>query len=331
MNRKFAWLVTLLLLACVHLAEAQQPKKVHRIGVLSPALRPSEPTRFPINVEAFLEGLRELGYVEKKNLIIEYRWAEAKLDRLPDLAADLVKLNLDLIVSVGGTEPALALKNATKVIPIVFAASGDPVLYGLVDSLARPGGNITGVSNSNQELSGKRLEILKETFPNVTRIGILWQPKRLASSQVFKETQATARALGLELQSLDRRVPRDFESAFKVAAEKRSEAVLVPSSPYFFLHRAKIADLAIKNRLPAIYADREYVLKRGLMSYGPDLAYLYRRAATYADKILKGTKPGDLPVERPMKLELVINVETARQMGLTIPPSVLARADRVIK
>jgi len=329
-NRIFCLALFALLFALSLPAEAQQTGKVYRIGLLS-LMYPASPSTVPSTIEAFRQGLRELGYVEGKNIVIEYRYAEGKPDRLPDLASELVRLKLDVIFTVGSTQPALALKNVTKTIPIVFAASSDPVGLGLVASLARPGGNITGLSNLNPELNGKRLELIKETFPRVSRIAFLWNPEAPDLSRLFKETQALALALGLELQSLEVRGPEDFESAFKAAAESHAGALSVPSSAYFFSHRARIADLAVKSRLPAIYADRGYVEAGGLMSYGPSLVDLYRRAAVYVDKILKGAKPGDLPVQQATKFEFVINLKTAKQIGVTIPQSVLFRADKVIK
>jgi putative ABC transport system substrate-binding protein len=326
------WLgLLVLLVGWAAMAQAQQPKKVYRIGLLSLAYPPSPSTGLPLVIQSFRQGLRDLGYVEGQNITIEYRYAEGKSEKLPELAAELVRLKLDVIFTVGGSQPALALKNATKAIPIVFGSSSDAVGTGLVASFARPGGNITGLSNLNPELSGKRLELLKETFPRVSRIAVLWNPEAPDLSLAFKETQAAARALGLELQSLEVRGPVDFEGAFKAAAERRAGALSVPSSPYFFPYRAQIANLAVKSRLPAIYADREYVEAGGLMSYGPNLADQYRRAATYVDKILKGRKPADLPVEQPIKFEFIINLKAAKQIGLTIPPNVLVRADKVIR
>jgi ABC-type uncharacterized transport system substrate-binding protein len=319
-------MIAVVLLAIAVIVEAQQPKKIPRIGYL---VGGSSRTGFAH--EAFRQGLRELGYVEGKNILIEYRLAEGKLDRLADLATELIGLKVDILVATGGTEPALAAKKATRTIAIVFTSVGDPIGAGLVESLARPGGNITGLSNIAAELSGKRLELLKETNPKFSRVAVLWNPESPGLSLAFKESQAAARALGLELQSLEVKGPEDFESAFKAAADKRTGALLVPSFPFFMSHRAKLVELAVKSRLSAIYADREYVEAGGLMSYGPSLADLYRRAASYVDKILKGRKPADLPVEQPTKFEFVINLKAAKQIGLTIPPNVLARADKVIK
>ena len=234
-------------------------------------------------------------------------------------------------MAVGGTEPALAAKKATKTIPIVFTSVADPVSAGLVESLARPGGNITGLSNIAAELSGKRLELLKETIPKLSRVAVLWNPEYPGLALAFKESQTAARALGFQLQSLEVRGPEDFEIAFKAAADRHTGALYVPTSQFFNRHRAKLAELAVKNRLSAIYSDRDYVEAGGLMSYGASLADLYRRAATYVDKILKGSKPADLPVEQPTKFEFIINLKAAKQIGLTIPPNVLVRADKVIK
>jgi ABC-type uncharacterized transport system substrate-binding protein len=325
-NKILFWLLAAFFLATVSLADAQQAAKVPRIGYLH-----GGSARRGINHNDFFQGLRELSYVEGKNILIEYGLAERKLDRLPVVAAELVGLKVDIIVAAGGTEPALAAKKATKTIPIVFTSVADPISAGLVESLARPGGNITGLSNIAAELSGKRLELLKETNPKFSRVAVLWNPEIQNLTREFKESQAAARALGLQLQSLEVRGPEDFESAFKAAADRRAGALLVPSGQFFTRHRAKLAELAVKSRLLAIYADREYVEAGCLMSYGPSLADQYRRAATYVDKILKGRKPAELPVEQPTKFEFVINLKAAKQIGLTIPPNVLARADRVIK
>jgi putative tryptophan/tyrosine transport system substrate-binding protein len=325
-NKILFWLLAAFFLATVSLADAQQAAKVPRIGYLH-----GGSTRRGIFHNDFFQGLRELSYVEGKNILIEYGLAERKLDRLPVVAAELVGLKVDIIVAAGGTEPALAAKKATKTIPIVFTSVADPISAGLVESLARPGGNITGLSNIAAELSGKRLELLKETNPKFSRVAVLWNPEIQNLTREFKESQAAARALGLQLQSLEVRGPEDFESAFKAAADRRAGALLVPSGQFFTRHRAKLAELAVKSRLLAIYADREYVEAGCLMSYGPSLADQYRRAATYVDKILKGRKPAELPVEQPTKFEFVINLKAAKQIGVTIPPNVLARADRVIK
>ena len=317
--------LAILVFSPYHVAEAQQTGKAPRIGYVSGGSSFTGPVH-----GAFRQGLRELGYLEGKNILIEFR-GDAKLDRVPDLAAELVALKPDVIVAAGGTEPALAAKKATKTIPIVFTSVGDPISTGLVESLARPGGNITGLTNINAELSGKRLELLKETDPKFSRVAVLWNPESPALILAFKESEAAARALGLQLQSLEVRGPVDFESAFKAAVDRHAGAVLVPSSQFFMRHRVKLAELAVKSRMSAIYADKDYVEAGGLISYGPSLPDLYRRAASYVDKILKGRKPADLPVEQPTKFELAINLKAAKQIGLTIPPNVLVRADKVIK
>ena len=307
-------------------AEAQQqPKKVPQIGVLAPFSAASGANR----LDAFRQGLRDLGYVEGKNITIEYRYTEGGLDQLPNLAAELVRLNVDVIVT-GAISSVRAAKKATATIPIVFASVGDAVDSGLVASLARPGGNATGLTFFAPELDGKRLELLKEAFPKVTRVGFLW---RVPSTRgdLLKEAEPVAKTLGLRLQSLEVRGPDDFESAFKAAKSGGAEALIVIANPLANTHRARIVDLAAKNRLPAIYPSTDFVEDRGLMSYAPDFLYNWRRAATYVDKILKGTNPGDLPVEQPKKFEFVINLKAAKQIGLTIPPNVLARADKVIK
>ena len=305
-------------------AVAQQSAKIPRIGVLRAG---SLPDPF---VEAFRQGLRDLGYVEGKTILIEYRYAEGKSDRLPNLAADLVRINSDVIVTAD-TPPTRAAMSATKEIPIIMGNVADPVAAGLVANLARPGGNVTGFSALAPQLDGKRLELLKETLPTVTRVAWVWDPGNPALTIRLKEMQAAAQALELKLQALEVRTPKELESAFEAAIREHAGALLVPAvmvSPY----RRQIVDFADKKRLPLIYDTREFVEQAGgLMSYGPDFSDLWRRAAAYVDKILKGAKPADLPVEQPTKFELVINLRAAKQIGLTIPPNVLARADRVIK
>jgi putative tryptophan/tyrosine transport system substrate-binding protein len=315
-------LVAVVLLGIGVITEAQQPKKVPRIGLLVSSSSVS-PRR-----DAFLQGLRDLGYVEGKNITIEYRYTEGQLDRLPDLAAELVRLNVDVIVT-GAISSVRAVKKATTTIPIVFSV-GDAVDSGLVSSLARPGGNATGLTFLAPELDGKRLELLKEAFPKVTRVAFLWRVPS-ARADLFKEAEAVAKTLGLRLQSVGVKGPDDFESAFKAAKSEGAEALIVISNPLSNTHRARIVDLAAQNQLPAIYPESEFVDAGGLMSYGVNFLDLWGRAATYVDKILKGTRPTDLPVEQPTKFELIINLKTAKQIGLTIPPSVLARADKVIK
>lgn len=308
-------------------ADAQQTKKVPRIGFLSAFSPSSEQNR----VEAFRQGLRELGYVEDRNIFIEYRYGEGKRDRLPKLAAELVRLNADLIVAAGGSGLARVTKETTKTIPIVLTGGSDPVGAGLVASLARPGGNVTGLTGITAELAGKRLELLKETFPRLTRVGVLWNPTDQGSAQGFKEIEIAAPALGLEVQSLQVPSPSNFESAFKAAITGKVRAIHILPSGLINSHRNRIVEFAISNRLPTMFSGAANVEAGGLLSYAPNAPDLYRRAATYVDKILKGAKPADLPVEQPTKFELVINIKTARQIGMTIPPAVLARADRVIK
>ncbi|MBI4489227.1 MAG: ABC transporter substrate-binding protein [Deltaproteobacteria bacterium] len=306
------------------LIEAQQTKKVPRIGLLNPSSSTVASTR----VDSFRQGLRELGYIEGKNVFIEARYAEAKQDRLPNLATELVQLKVDVIVTAT-TPGVLAAKKATSTIPIVFAGVGDPVRAGVISSLARPSGNITGLSILSPELEGKRLELLKEMFPKTTRVAYLWNPG--APGAGLTGMQAAAPALGLQLQSMEVRSPNDFDSAFEAVLKKRAEAITAAAHPIIDIHRKRIVDFAAKNRLPAIYTGSEYVDAGGLMFYGVSFPDLYRRAATYVDKILKGAKPADLPVEQPTKFELIINLKTAKQIGLTIPPNVLARANKVIK
>ena len=307
-------------------AEAQQPARIHRIGILSTGSSSFQSVR----VEAFRQRLRELGYVEGKNIVIEYRYAEGKLERLPDLAAELVGLKVDVIVT-GGGPTILAAKKATATIPIVFAAFNDPVGTGLVSSLARPGGNITGLSNIAQDLDGKRLELLKEAFPKVARVAFLWEPGGPRRNVRLTDMQAAAKALGLKLQPLEVRSLDDFENAFGQAKRDGAQALITATGPLINTQRLQVLDFAAKNRLPVMYPDSEWVETGGLMSYAPNYTDLYRRAADFVDKILKGTKPADIPVEQPTKFELVINLKTAKQIGVTIPSSVLARSDRVIK
>jgi len=274
--------------------------------------------------------LRDLGYVEGKNIVFEYRFADNKLDRLPALAGELVRLKVDVLITPGINE-ALAAKNATRTIPIVFISSADPVVAGLVDSLARPGGNITGFTDIGAVLTGKRLELLKETVPKLSRVALLWDPQNLSSAQVWKESQLPARELGLQLHSMEVSSADKFESAFKEATKARSGALASTSSALANSNQKRIADLATKNRLPAIYPRKDWVASGGLMSYGPDRAEFNKRVVVFVDKILKGAKPADLPVEQPKKFELIINLKAAKQIGLTIPPNVLARADKVIR
>jgi putative ABC transport system substrate-binding protein len=307
-------------------AEAQQPRKIPRIGYLIT----SSPSAIAPRMDAFQQGLRELGYVEGKNIVIERRHAEGKLDRLPELAAELVRLNVDVLVTSGPTATRPA-KGATSTIPIVMTFDDDPVGSGFVASLARPGGNITGLSTLAPEISGKQLELLKEIVPRLSRVAVFGTSTRQGTAQALKELELAAGAFAVKLQYLDIEDPKDTETAFRAASKGRADALLVLQSPVFNSQRAQIADLAQKSRLPAAYPRREFVEDGGLMSYGASISDLDRRAATYVDKILKGAKPADLPVEQPIKFEFVINLKAAKQIGLTVPPNVLARADRVIK
>ncbi len=321
------WLLATVLLVTVAPVEAQQFGKVPRIGLLTVG----SSTSFPTRIEGFRQRLRELGYVEGKNIVIEYRYAEGKEDRLPDLADELVRLKVDLIV-VGGGIATLAAKKATSTIPIVMAVASDPVGSGFVASLARPGGNITGSTLINPDLSGKRLELLKEVIPEVTHVAVLVYRGNPASALLVRETESAAQSLGLQLQILDIRASSDeLENAFGIVKKGRSKAIQVLSSAFFAAQRKKIVELAATTRLPAVYDTSLYVEAGGLMSYGVDIDDLYRRAAVYVDKILKGTKPSDLPVEQPMKFEFIVNLKTAKLIGLTIPPNVLVRADKVIR
>jgi len=282
-------------------------------------------------LDAFRQGLRELGWVEGQNIAIEYRFAEGRFDRLPDLAAELVRLKVDIIVAQP-TPAAVAAKNATKTIPIVMISVGDPVGLGLIASLARPGGNVTGSSYSvGPEIAGKLLELLKETVPKVRRVAILWNPANPAQPLFIRELNVAAPSLGVQLQLLEARGPNEFEGAFAAMAKERAGALLVMADGMFLLHRTRLADLAARSRLPAAYGVRDHVDAGGLMSYGSSTRDLFRRSATFVDKILKGAKPADLPVEQPTKFELVINAKTAKALGLTIPPSLLQRADEVIQ
>jgi putative ABC transport system substrate-binding protein len=317
-----------LILANIHLVEAQQPAKIPRIGWVSGSGDRNTPGP---QVEAFRQGLRDLGYVEGKNMVVEYRYAEGRMDLIPSLVAELVQLKVDVLVSPTG--PAiLAAKQATKTIPIVMVVVLDPVARGIVDSLARPGGNITGVSTLNRELSGKRLELLKEVVPEISRVGVLRYSDAPFAGISFKEYESVAPALKIQLQSLEVRGPNpDLEGAFQAAVKGRANALITVRSSVLNRYPKRIADLAIKNRLPSMYEQSQYVEAGGLMSYSTNDAESFKRAAVYVDKILKGTKPTDLPVEQPTKFEFIINLKTAKQIGLTIPQSVLFRADKVIK
>jgi putative tryptophan/tyrosine transport system substrate-binding protein len=329
MKRKISILTrcAMLLALCLP-AEAQQPGKVPRIGYLSGSSRSSMSPR----TEAFRQGLRELGYIEGKNIVIEWRFAEENADRTPMLLADLVRLKVDVIVTGGSGVTRLA-KEAVVTIPIVMAADFDPVRSGFIASLARPGGNITGLATLRPELSGKQLELLKETVPKLSRVAFFGTSTNPGNAQALRETELAAGAFGVKLQYIDVLSPKDIEAAFRAAVKGQADAVLWQVQGSVYSSRwPEIAELAVKSRLPVIYYNRRDVEPGGgLMSYGVSLPDLDRRAATYVDKILKGTKPADLPVEQPTKFELVINLKTAKQIGLTIPPNVLVRADRVIK
>ena len=314
-----------MLFALWAIAEAQQQAKVPRIGYLTADSRSASAH---VRAEAFRQGLRELGYVEEKSIVIEWRSAEGKRDRLSALAAELVGLKVDIIVT-GGPTATRPVKEATTTIPIVMTQDSDPVGNGFVASLARPGGNITGLSNLAQELSGKRLELLKEIVPKLSRVAVLGMSTNPGNSQSLRETELAAGAFGVQIQYLDARDSKDIEAALRSASKGRADAVLVLNFPGDVSR--VIPDLAVKNRLPAIYYNSTIVNNGGLMSYGASITDLDRRAATYVDKILKGAKPAHLPVEQPTKFEFIINLKAAKQIGLTIPPNVLARADKVLK
>jgi putative tryptophan/tyrosine transport system substrate-binding protein len=324
MNRTPLWLLAVLLLASVDIAHAQETGKIHRIGFLGATSSYSVADR----TEALRQGLRELGYVEGRNIVFEWRYADGKVDRLPALAAELVSLKADVIVTQG-SRSTRAVQQATRKIPIVMAANADPVSEGLIASLARPGGNITGLTILSPELSGKRLELLKETVPKASRVAVLFNPVNNPLS--WKSLEAPGRPLGLKLQPLEVRGPGDFEKVFKAAKEEGAHGLMVFREALFTTERDRIVNLAAETKLPAMYALRDFVEAGGLMSYSVNEAGNYRRAATYVDKILKGAKPADLPVEQPTKFEFVINLKSAKQIGLTIPANVLARADKVIR
>ena len=323
----FALRLCALLLALSLPAQAQQqPTKIPSIGYLTTPFLSANAAR----VEAFRQGLRELGYVEGKNIVIEWRSAEGKLDRAPALAAELVRLKLDVIVT-GGPQSTRAAKEATITIPIVMAFDNDPVGNGFVASLARPGGNITGLSTLYPEISGKQLELLKEIVPRLSHLAVFGNSTHPGNAQALKETELAAGALAVQPQYLDVRDPKDIETAFRAASKGRADAVLVLENAVLTSHRKQLVELAVKSRLPAIYPQTEYMEAGGLIYYGTNTPDLFRRAATYVDKILKGAKPADLPVEQPKKFEFIINLKAAKQIGLTISPNVLARADKVIK
>ncbi len=318
-------IVTLALgiLLAPHAAEAQKPAKVPRIAVLSP-------TGLSHLSQAFRQGLRDLGYVEGQTVAVEERHAGGRLEQLPDLATELVRLKFDLIVT-SGAPAAHAAKQATSTIPIVMAQINDPVSLGLVASLAKPGGNVTGLANLHSELAAKQLELLKEAVPKLSRLAVLWNPANPGAEHIVKHLRYPSQALGVTLNSVELRDPRGLESTFAAMSRQQPGALLLPPDPFFLPHGKQIVDLAAKHRLPAMFGWRELVEAGGLMAYGPSVPDMFRRAATYVDKILKGAKPSDLPVEQPTIFELVINLKTAKALGLTIPPSVLIRADQVIE
>jgi putative tryptophan/tyrosine transport system substrate-binding protein len=326
MKRKLLTAVLGFFLLPPSLPALAQQAKIHRVGFQSAA----SPAALSARTEAFRQGLRELGYVEGKDIVIEERYAEGKLDRLRQFAAEFVRLKVDVIVTAAPSSTRAA-KQATSTIPIVMAFDDDPVANGLVASLARPGGNITGLSTLSPEISGKQLELLKEIVPRLSRVAVLGTSTLPSYTALKKEMEPAAGTFKVQLQILDVRASNDIESAFREARNSRAGALIVLASPILESHRKEITDLAVKNRLPTMYWAAEWVEAGGLITYGPSLTDLYRRAAFYVDKILKGAKPADLPVEQPTKFELVINLKAAKQIGLTIPPNVLARADRVIK
>jgi putative ABC transport system substrate-binding protein len=325
MNPKLFWLITAFLLVLFPQAQAQQPKKITRIGWLAGNLPYSQKPR----IEVFRQALRELGYTEGKDVIIEARYNQGKLDQLPELAAQLVRLDVDLIVSIG-TQASQAAQASTKTIPIV-ATGGDLVTSGLVASLAHPGGNVTGLANLTFELAPKRLELLKETVPNLSHVAVFWSPDTRNSAQGLPETEAAARSFGIKVQAINVKGPDDLQRAFSVIRKERVDAFILLRSPFILGQLKRIVEFEAQNRLPAMYDDRAFPEAGGLMSYGTLLDDLDRRLATYVDKIIKGAKPSDLPVEQPNKFELVINLKAAKQIGLIIPPNILARADRVIR
>src|SRR5215813_4914959 len=325
MVKKLLWTVTLVLLATGTFAEAQQPTKIPTVGFM----RGGSPT--DAEVEAFRQGLRELGYIEGRNIIIEFRNTDGNTARFSTVAAELVRLKVDIIVAAGGSAVVLAVKPATDSIPIVMTNSGDPVAIGVVASLARPGGNVTGLTSSSTDLSGKRVELLKEAVPKLSRVAVLWSSALAGNVRNFKETEVAGQSLGLKLLSLELPTASDLDNALQSAIKDRAGALIIIRSPAYTSTGERIVDFAAKNRLATMFPERSFVESGGLMSYAPNIADNFRRAATYVDKILKGAKPADLPVERPMKFEFVINLKTAKQIGLMVPPNVLARADKVIR
>jgi putative tryptophan/tyrosine transport system substrate-binding protein len=325
-KRLFGLTLGALLLALCVPGEAQQPKKVPRIGYLGDG---SAGSRGPVSLQPFREGLRELGYVEGQDVFIEVRWTDSKSGRLPELVGELIRLKVDVIVT-HGLPAARAAKTATTDIPIVVATAADMVGNGLVASLSHPGGNVTGTSDQNTELSGKQVQLLKELLPRLKRVAILENPMNPGAVRTAEETKKAARDLGLQVKPLPVRSPEEIAEAVEEAAKGRADALIVVHDPLMIEHRARIAQLALKKRLPT-FSSGLLAEAGGLMTYGPDSTALFNRAAVFVDKILKGRKPADLPVEQPMKFELVINIKTAKQIGVTVPPNLLARADKVIR
>jgi putative ABC transport system substrate-binding protein len=327
-NRKWAGLfaTVIALTACGAMVEAQQPGKLYRIGYLTGNPRGANSER----IDAFRQGLRELGYFEGKNIVIHWRSADGKLERLPGLASELVRLNVDVLVT-GGPSATRPAKEVTSTVPIVMTQDSDPVGNGFITSLARPGGNITGLSTVASEMSGKQVELLKEIVPKLSRVVVLGTSTNPGNAQALRDAELGAGAFGVKFQYLDVRATGDIEPMFQEASKLRADGILVVNSIVFNSQRKQVAHLAVKSRLPTLYSRREFVDTGGLISYGVSISDLDRRAAIYVDKILKGAKPGDLPVEQPTKFELMINLKAAKQIGLTIPPNVLARADRVIR
>ena len=309
-------------------ARAQQRSRVPKIGYLSPV---SAASGFLARDEMFRQGLRELGYVDGTNIVIEYRFADGQFDRLPALAAELVQLKVDVIVTAV-TQASLAARDATKTIPIVIAGVSDPVGSGLIENLARPGGNITGTSSQTSEVVGKSLELLKEVIPEIARVAALWNPSNVVfQAEMLKEAETAAAALRIQLKVFGGRNDDELGGAFSAIAHEHADALLVLADPFLISRQKNIVDFALKQRLPAIYATKEHATVGGLMTYGPNINGQFRRAAAYVDRILKGAKPSDLPVEQPTQFELAINLKTAKVLGLTIPPTLLARADEVIE
>jgi len=326
MRNIFGFLLIIAVLGGGAIAEAQQPGKIPRIGFLGNSTAALEENL----VGPFREGLRDLGYIEGKNILLEYRWAEGKYDRFPALIGELIAQKVDIIVTAG-TPASLAVKKAAPSIPLVMIAVGDPIGTGLIESLAQPGGNVTGLSSIAVDLEGKRLELLREVIPNLSHVAVFWNPASPFQVNSEKELQAAARGFKMKVLSLGVQSPEQFDHAFATIRRERPRALLILADRLFLHHRERIMEFATKNRLPGIYAYLELVEAGGLMSYGPSYADMHRRAATFVDKILKGRKPSDLPVEQPMKFDFVINLKAAKQMGVTVPPNVLVRASRVIR